>query len=165
MKLAKGFTLIELMTSIGIFAIVLAGSWISYINFQRSNSLKSYSTQIISTFAQAQNQAMSRICTQNCATVASGENYSLHFDTSSKKITLFRGIVFNPSDNYNFALNLPSNLNLAIDFGETNDVVFEKLNGEMRNFDVNHHTFTLTESGSGEIKTFNFNRLGVLDVN
>lgn len=165
MKLAKGFTLIELLTSIGIFAIVVAGSWISYLNFQRSNSLESYSTQMISTFAQAQNKALSRICSQNCTSASTGENFSLHFDTVNKKIILFRGIVFNPSDDYNTDLTLPSNLNLALDFGDTPDVVFEKINGEVRNFDTNHHIFTLTESSSGQTKTFNFNKLGVLDVN
>lgn len=161
----KGFTLIELLVSIGIFAIVLAGSWASYLNFQRSHSLNNYSTQILSTIYQAQNQAMSRMCTQNCDSAESGENFGVYLDTTNHQVTFYRGIVYNSSDNYNTELKLPDNLTLATDLPTESNLVFQKISGEVRNFDANHHSFTLRELNSGEQKNFEINRLGVVDIN
>ena len=160
----RGFTLIELLVSISIFAIVIAGSWVAYLNFQRSNSLDSYSSQILSIIYQAQNQAMSRICTLNCDTADSGEYFGIYFDTIANKIILHRSITYNPLDNYNIELNLPDNLNLFVDITD-NNLVFDKVTGQVRNYDADNSSFSLIENTSGETRNFTINKLGVIDIN
>ncbi len=165
LQVKKGFTLIELLVTIGIFGIILAGSWVSYLNFQRTNSLDSFSTQILSTIYQAQNQAMSRMCTQNCDTAESGENFSIYFDSVENKIVLYRGIIYNPSDNYNINVNLPDNLSLDSNLPDNSTIVFEKVFGNVRNYDEQNKNFSLSELSSGETRNFTINKLGVIDVN
>lgn len=164
-SLNKGFTLIELLITIGIFGIILTGSWISYLNFQRTNSLDSFSTQILSTIYQAQNQAMSRMCTQNCNTAESGQDFGIYLDSTNNKIVLYRGIIYNPSDNYNININLPNNLSLNTNLPDNSTIVFEKVYGKVSNFDVQKNSFTLSESTSGESRNFTINKLGIVDVN
>lgn len=152
------------MVSIGLFAIILAGSWVSYLNFQRSNSLDSFSSQVLSTIYQAQNQAMSRMCTQNCDSADSGENFGVYFDVPNNKIILHRGITYNPGDEYNIDIDFANNLSLSENI-QNSDLVFEKATGDVRNFSSDDNTFTLTENTSGETRNFTINRLGVIDVN
>lgn len=160
-----GFTLIELLVSVSIFIIILSGSWISYLNWQRSQNLVSYSGQIISLINQAQQQAISRTCTENCDSATSGENFGIYFDSVENKVILFRGLVYNPEDSYNYAMELPSVLQLSLDLPVDKSITFSKITGEVHNFDANNHEFILSESGAGNSNTFNINRLGIIDVN
>lgn len=161
----NGFTLIELMVSMGIFAIIVSGSYISYLNFQRSHSLDNYTTQIIGLIYQAQNQAMSRMCVKSCDIATTGANFGIHFDATNRQIILYTGIVYNPNDDYNIAINLPSNINLISNLPAGDNIVFEKISGEIRDFDDDLHNFSLQENSSGQTKNLDINRLGVIDVN
>lgn len=163
-NLNRGFTLIELLVTIAILAIILAGSATSYLNWQRSQNLNQYSDQILSLVYQAQNQAMSRMCTQNCDLATTGENFGVYFDATNRKTILFRGLVYNPADIYNIPVNFPDTLSLSTDLPNS-VVIFEKVTGEIRSFDADNNDFSLTESTSGNSKSFSFNRLGVADTN
>lgn len=136
----------------------------SYLNWQRSQNLKQYSGQILSLIYQAQNQAMSRMCTQNCDSATSGENFGVYFDAGNRKAVLFRGLVYNPADTYNIPVTFPDTLNLSTNLPNS-VVIFEKVSGEVRSFDANNHIFSLSEQTSGNLRTFSLNRLGVVDTN
>ncbi len=105
------------------------------------------------------------MCTENCDTAENGENFSIYFDILNNKIILYRGIIFNPSDDYNLEIVLPDNLTLSTDLPVQSNIVFAKVTGEVRNFEVDNNIFTLSENTSGEIKSFTINRVGIIDIN
>ena len=105
------------------------------------------------------------MCTQDCDSATTGENFGIHFDTIKGRFVLYRGVVFNNSDDYNIEIDLPSNLSLESDLPGGSNIVFEKVTGEVRDFDSDHHSFSLVEANSGQTRTFNFNELGVVDIN
>jgi hypothetical protein len=126
--------------------------------------LDSYTTQAVSLINQAQGQAMARMCTQNCESRETGENFGVYFDTTNNKLVLHRGLSYNPGDSYNIDVNLASNINLAENI-QNSDLIFEVSSGEVRSFNASENTFTLTETNTGENINFTINKLGTVDIN
>lgn len=134
----KGFTLVELLLVMGIFAILAAFTTINLIQPQTKSSLDSTINMLIADLKQQQVEAMI------------GEAASQF------------GIQFNP-DSYtilkdDFTVSLDNTLSLSNNF-PSSQIKFNKRSGEVENTG----SITITDSG-GNAKTINVNKLGVVNI-
>ena len=100
----RGFTIVELLVVIGMFAILFAFSTVNLFNIQPSTSYATDESLIISDIREQAIRAMSG----DSSSVASITHYDwgIYFETS--RYTLFRGSIYNSSDPSNYVVNLDS---------------------------------------------------------
>lgn len=152
----KGFTLIELLVSMGVMGLLIGFSSWAYLTVEKNSNLANQTSQLISSFRQAQALAISN-------TTQDQNNYlniGIHFQSNS--YTIFKGSQYNPNDSNNITTNLPAGISLNIDL-PTNDLLYLFNSGEISSFDSNHNRVTITQAG-GVAKILRINRLGVVDV-
>lgn len=147
----KGFTLIELMVTIGIFGILIGISTISLSNIQRTSSLSSEVNRLIPDLKEQQVKAMSGD-TENSGVVS---DYGIHFDSAS--YTLFRSTyVAGNADNFVISLSPNITVNTSLTGGE---MVFQKGSGEVA---AGASTVVFTDTTTGRTQTVTINKLGVV---
>lgn len=134
----KGFTLVELLLVMGIFAILAAFTTINLIQPQTKSSLDSTINMLIADLKQQQVEAMIG---------EAASQFGIQFDSSS--YTIIKD---------DFTVSLDSNLSLSNNF-PLSRVVFNKRSGELENTG----SITITDSG-GNAKTINVNKLGVVNI-
>jgi len=143
----KGFTVIELIVTVGIITILSSLVTINLVTTQRHTSLAAAVLLLQSDLKQQQLKAMDGDTGQLGSSPA---NYGLHFETD--KYTLFRQ-AFVSGAPANFVVKLDSNLH----FTTLGDLTFSKGSGEI----IGPSTITL-EDGYGNHRTLNINHLGVV---
>ena len=134
-----GFTLLELMTVIGIMSILFLGSWSLYHGINNSVSLKSTSQEIYN----ALNLAQSRAINSQGNTV-----HGLHFNTDS--YVIFSGPWTAPLKTREYDLHG----GMTISAGAGSTVTFDRLTGE-----TSDATIVISRSMS-EQKTIEINQAG-----
>ena len=132
MKLAKlkadwGFTMLELLLVIGIFAVLAAVSAIQLANFQRGAKLESASKDIVSALRLAHDRA---VLGEDGNTDGAGDAWGIRFaNASSDAYQTFFGSSYS-SGNVKETVFLPSGVSFtAPTEGFNADVVFAKLTG------------------------------------
>jgi len=116
----QGFTILELIITMGIFAIVASLTTVNLTNSQRHTSLNSTTTTLISDLKQQQIKSM----TGDTEGRSISSSYGIHFD--SNQYVLFHGDSYNSSDTSNFTITLDSNFS----FLNLGNIVFSRINGE-----------------------------------
>jgi len=116
----QGFTILELIITMGIFAIIASLTTINLTNSQRRVSLDSLTSTLISDLRQQQIKAM----TGDTQGRSSNSAYGIHFD--SNQYVLFYGDSYNSSDSDNFVVPLDTNFS----FTNLGNVTFSKISGE-----------------------------------
>lgn len=152
-----GFTLIELIVSIGVFVLIMGFASLSYLNIQRSSDLANQTTQLISSLRQAQALAMSG------QTQDSQNNVSVGVHFESNRYVIFIGSDYNESDSDNIITNLPSNISITIDL-PSNNLLFIAKTGEVLDFQNDHKVISILQT-DGQQKNLTINKLGVVDIN
>lgn len=159
----KGFTVIEIALVISLVTLILILGLPSIVGLLSSQKIDSVSSDIVSLLSEAQNKAMN---SDTAGTPAASE-FGVHFTSGS--YTLFPGTVFNPADTNNFSVSLPSGFSLASNLpctaapNDCNNIVFNKLNGEVVNFSSSQNSVCLSDN-VGSRYLLNTNFLGVVDV-
>jgi len=154
----KGFTLLEILISLTIFATLLGFATVSFLKTQQTSSLNSSVEKIISDIKSQQLKAMAGLSGGD----QNGSSYGIYFTSTS--YTLFKGSVFNPSDSTNLNINLDKNINITNINLPNNSLVFSQQSGEITNFDNNNNSITLKNISGNEQKTIILNRYGVPSV-
>lgn len=152
----KGFTLIELIVSIGIITLLVGFSSWAYLTVEKNSNLINQTTQLIGSVRQAQALAMSGM-TQDQSNYI---NISIHFTANS--YIIFKGSQFNPNDTDNIQADLAAGITLNTDL-PSSDLTFLAKSGEVNNFDSNHNSITVLETG-GLSKVLRINKLGVVNA-
>ena len=122
----KGLTLIELIITISILAILTGLITYNFLSFSKNIHLESGGQEVISLLRFAQSQALAAI---------DDSNWGIHLET--RKITVFKGDSFNPSDPSNKKYSLQGDTSLtAINLNPpgTIDTIFEKNKGYTQNW-------------------------------
>lgn len=153
----KGFTLIELILSMAIFAILSGFVVITLIRPQTQASVVTTTTTMVSELRQQQIKAMVGE-TENASTA---QTFGIYFEPNA--YILFRGSTYSAGDTNNFRIPLDTNLTVVTTF-PSSQIIFSKRSGEIQNFVSGQNTITLTNSAGGEQKTITINRYGVADV-
>jgi prepilin-type N-terminal cleavage/methylation domain-containing protein len=147
--LNKGFTIVELLVVMGIFAIIASLTTLSLSNSQHSSYLNTSVSTLVTDLKRQQLKAM--IGDTEGRLVRSP--YGIHFE--SARYTLFHD-TYSATDAENFIVNLDGTLN----FTTLGDVNFAKGSGESSGLS----TITIRDSVTGKQKSLTLNLLGVISA-
>ncbi len=154
-KLNNGFTLIELIVSIGVFTLLMGFSSIAYLNIQKNSDLANQATQLVSSIRQAQALAISGQTIDNLTNTQVG----IHFEEDS--YTIFFGPNYDPANVSNITTNLSNQIDISYNLPSANLLFIAQI-GEVNNFDPEKNSITITHQDD-QFKTININRLGVVN--
>jgi type II secretory pathway pseudopilin PulG len=146
----KGFTVVELLLTIGIFIVLTSIATVSLGKFERNASLSSEVNTIIPDVKEQQIKAMAG----DGEGSGSISDYGIHI--SSTSYTLFRGTYVAGSSS-NFVVSLPANIQLSTTF-PSSELIFTKGSGEV----AGPNTITLTDMTNSATKTITINKYGAI---
>lgn len=159
----KAFTLIELVLVIALLGVLLAIVTFNLFRPVSKATIAAVSSDIISLLSEAQTKAINTDTSGSAQT----DPYGVHFDAD--KYILFKGGLFNTSDPNNFVVDVsPSvvitpNLPCPSPPSDCNNVVFDKVSGEIASFDPANNTICVSETASGKSVLLTINFLGVVN--
>lgn len=124
-KYLAGYTIVELLVTMGIMLALFGIGTISLSNIQTKSTLSSTVNTFMSDFKDQQIRAMTGEAGSSVA--LAGDDYGIHFDTNS--YTLFKGI-YDASSSSNYVVNLPGNVEITSSFSSP-EVKFQNGSGEV----------------------------------
>ena len=145
----RGFTLIEVIVAVGIFATLAGLSTVSLIGSQHTASLDATLLTLVTDLRQQQLKSM----TGDTEGRGVNSSYGIHFDTND--YVLFHGS-YNAADTSNFKVNLNGSLN----FLSPGEIIFNKGSGSLSGLT----TLVLHDSLIGKQKNININDYGVISA-
>ncbi len=156
---SKGFTLVELLISISIFAILIGVITLNLNTAQRNATISTTLETLITDLNQQRIKAM----VGDTEGRSSLTNYGLHFDNVS--YTIFNG-TYSVSDTANFLISLPSVQTISTTF-PSSQIIFAKGTGEVSCFvdatcGSGTNTITITDTTNNQQKVITINRYGAL---
>jgi len=154
--LQRGYSLVEILITIGIFAILSGLATISLLNAQHSASLQGQLTTLIADTKQQQIKAMQGD-TEGRATP---DYYGIHF--ASNSYTLFHGTSYNASDSTNLTFPLDTVFQFTNITLTNGNLIFIPLSGEMYGYSTLANSVILKDTTNNQQKQLQFNYLGVL---
>jgi prepilin-type N-terminal cleavage/methylation domain-containing protein len=122
-SIPKGFTLIEVLVVLGIFALVSGFSLVIGMESYQSDSLADDQATLVSALQKARSQAMSAVCIGNTCT--SGVPHGVHI--TAKQLVIFQGAAYDPNDDSNDYIPLQD---AALTTSGLSDVVFAEYSGD-----------------------------------
>lgn len=145
-KLQRGFTLVELVVSMGILAIIFAISTIALSNIIPNTSKNTTSDSIINDLKSQQTEAMTK-----------DSNYGVHFETNS--YTLFKGDDF-ASGTEKFTVDLDPTIVIGDVTFPGNQVVFLAGSGDIKNYSSGSDSLTVKISQTTSSTFIKLNQYG-----
>jgi prepilin-type N-terminal cleavage/methylation domain-containing protein len=121
-SIPKGFTLIEVLVVLGMFALVGACSLVIGMESYRSGSLADDQASLVSALQKARSEAMNAVCIGSACTA--GMSHGVHI--TSKQLVIFQGSVYNSNDDTNDYVPLQD---AALATSGLSDVVFAEYSG------------------------------------
>jgi len=117
---SKSFTLIEVLTIVGILVVLIALSVPALRFFQKESDLNNSVEEILNTLRLAQNKTI---------TSEGASQYGVHFEAG--KYVLFKGAAYNPAATENEIHNFPESVEISeIELaGGGSEVVFDRVTG------------------------------------
>lgn len=150
----RGFTVIELLLSMTIFAILTAIVVLNLNTAQHKATISSTLETLISDISQQQINAMVGETEGRVQAATYGINFA------STKYILFHG-TYNANDATNFSITLPTVQTVTSTF-PSSQLIFSQGSGEIQAFDPAKNTITLNDTTSGEQKVITINKYGVI---
>lgn len=155
-KNQKGFTLVELIVTIGILAILLGMITLNLGGIERRTTINASVDTLISDLKQQQIKAM----VGDTEGRVSNDNYGIHFE--SNRYILFHGNSYSSSDTSNFPVNLSSGTNITNILFSNSDLIFASVSGEIVGFTPGQNSVTITNSTDGQQKSIIINKYGAV---
>lgn len=152
----KGFTLIELILVMSIFAVLAGIATVNLFSFQHKAQLDSTLNMFIADLKGQQTKAMAGYANGE----ANVENYGINFDSSNYRYVLFKG-TYSSSNTANFSVSYPNSIQITTTFPNS-QLIFTKGSGELSGYATASATVTLQDTQNNEQKTIQFNRYGVI---
>jgi prepilin-type N-terminal cleavage/methylation domain-containing protein len=143
----KGFTVVELMVSIGILTVLFALTTINITRLPSSAAQSSSYDRLVSDLRGQQSRAMSGY---------NGESYGIYFENTS--YTLFTGTSYATGTEY-FKVDLDPNLTFTSDTFSGAQVVFTAGSGDS-GVTVGSDSVSITNSGTNDVKILKINKYG-----
>ncbi len=153
--LDSGFTLVELLLVMGLFAILVGLSTTNFLSFQHRTTLTAGTETLLSDIKSQQTKAMVGL-----APNGSSDNFGILL--SQNQYILFRGSTYSSSDSSNFVVALPSNIQIKSIIFPNSQIIFSKGSGEIAGFSGSQNTFVIQNLSGNEQKTVVVNRYGVI---
>lgn len=116
----RGFTVIEILVTVSILAILMVIIFLGYSSFRDRMSIDVISNEVVGSLHLARNKTVSSV---------DSSSYGVHFENN--QYVLFKGNVYNPGDINNIVYTLPAQVEIyAINLsGGGGEVLFNRING------------------------------------
>ena len=151
----KGFTLPEILVSIGILTVLFSIATFSLLKSYRSFTRAAFVDTLLTDLRDQQNKAMS----QDTQGEAVSSDYGVYLSNDS--YILFRGSSYDADDPGNFQIGLNPGLEIVNVSLPGNSVIFESGSGEVSGFAGGSDSFEIDDTTSGEVTTISLNRYGI----
>ncbi len=151
-----GFTLVEVMVSLGILAALAALTFINLGRPQTTASVTSVVNVLVADIASERQAAMAG----DAGSTAAAQPHGIHFENDH--YTLFAGASYDAGDSANYTATLDGSAQLHTTL-PGNEVLFDSISGEVHAYDPANNTIAITADGF--TKTITLNRLGTVTVN
>lgn len=146
---SNGFTIVELLVSIGILTILFA---LTTINITRLPSSASQSSSYDRLVADLRSQQTKAMVGYNSAA------YGVHFETTS--YTIFTGSNYSSGDTNNYKVDLDPNLIFTDVKFPSSQVVFVAGSGDITGYVAGSDSVSIANSLTGDIKILKLNKYG-----
>jgi len=150
----KGFSLVELLLTMSVIAILIGISTMNFTGIQHKTTLAATVDGLVANLSQQQIKAM--VGDTEGRQVL--DNYGVYFGATS--YTLFNDIYYS-TGSANFSENLPASQQVTSTFSNS-QIIFQKGSGEILNYDPLQSSISVQDLTSGEQKIIQFNRYGVI---
>lgn len=147
-KFRKGFTLVELIVTIGIFAILAALSSLNFFSTYSQSKLGAAQEVLLADLKTAQSNAMSG----KGDTGVGVDGWGLKV-VSSSQYQIFPGSTY-ASNPLNIVTNLGSDLTVTTTF-PNDEIVFESVSGNVVGYLSGQDTITLSSGGNSRVIRLN----------
>lgn len=150
----KGFTLVEILLVMGIFAILATLTGINFFSTYNRSNLNAAKDVIIADIKTAQSNAMSGKGQNGLA--VDGWGVKIISDT---QYAIFPGITYSIGNSGNIITTVPRGVTLTSNF-PSSSIVFNHGSGDVAGFTVGQDVITLTSDNAAH--TFRFNLHGAI---
>ncbi len=157
MRRAAGFTLVEILVVMGLFAVAASLTYINFITPQNTVSLGGSVSTLVADLKSQQTKAMAG----DSGSASSAQAHGVY--VQSGQYTLFKGSSYSAGDSENYTVTAPTGVTFSTTLTGT-QVVFTKGSGDFTSFSIIHNAITVTSS-SGSSKVITLNRYGAITVN
>lgn len=154
----SGFTIIELLVTLSVFATLATFISINLINPQKKSSIDTQVQTVISDIKSQQIKSMLGATNGQPAS----QKHGVYF--TQNNYVLFSGNSYNPLDSSNFEVTLEGDVQISTTL-PLSTLLFEKISGEVTSFTNGQNTITFTNPTDNQNKTFSVNYLGSVSVN
>jgi len=158
MKKDAGFTIVEALLVMGIFAVLASAVVINMAKPQISAAVQSSSSVLISDIKLQQLKAMSG----DTAGEFDSQPHGIYFEAG--KYTLFAGSAYVPGRQGNFTVDLGGGAFFSSVDLPGSQIVFQKRNGEVLNYNEGFNSITI-EHPAGTPRMISINRYGAITIN
>ena len=156
----KGFSLIEIVVSVGIFMLLSGFVVLTLIQQQNKASVNALMETVVADISLQRTKAMNGYSLNG----QSGNKYGIYF--LADKYILFTGDSYSATDTANYTVNLEGGLMFSDINLPNSSIVFNSISGEVSDFSATSNYFTLEDSTQTEAKTARINKYGVIfDLN
>lgn len=146
----KGFTLIEIVIVMAIFAMIITLSSVSLLTSQRQSLVSSTVDTFIADARHQQVRAMT--------SDSNGNSFGIYFSSDGKSYTLFTGTSYTAGDSSNYQVTIPSSVSISAALLPIT-IVFNQKDGTIGSAT----SIKFSNNYGPENKTIHFNTLGVID--
>lgn len=158
-KNLSGFTLTELIITLGILTILTGLTSVNLLGFYAKNTLNTSTPVLISDLRQQQLKAMIGDTEGSTSHAA----YGVYFQPD--RYTLFQGSAYSVSGTANFDIVLNSDLQFSNIILPSSQIVFASGSGEVANYNPSFDYVTLKNVTTDETKTIRINQYGtIIDI-
>lgn len=156
LKDQKGFSLLEVMITVTIMALMFGIVTFNLLRTQNNTSAQSNLDKLVSDIRAQQGKAMTGATEGRTTT----DSYGIYF--LSNQYVLFHGSSYNPNDTSNYTVNLPEDVEIQSTTLPGNTLIFSVLSGEIMGFFQSSNTITLRSVNTNQQTTVTLNRYGVI---
>lgn len=143
----SAFTLVELIVSLAVLAVIFAISSITISTILPSTSQSTASDVL-----------MADIKAQQSLSMSNDSFYGVHFETDS--YTLFTGAVYSVSAPSNFVVNLDPTVRFANVTFPQNNLVFMPGSGDINGYAVGNDSFSIINTQTNKVTSIKLNQYG-----
>ena len=151
-KIKTGFTLIELIVVMGIFAVLSAFISVSLLKGQTGAAVDSTLEVLKADIKSQQTKAM-----------LGGSAYGIFF--SSTGYVLFQGSSYVPNLSSNFSIEFDQGVSFTTINLPSSQIVFDSLSGEVNGYSSSQNSVVLTHDSAENFKTLSISSFGVITEN
>ena len=153
----NGFTLVEIIITIGILAILFSLPTLFLWGIGRADSLESIEREVVSIIGEAQTYTISGRSLDG----SEPSSYGVHFEQGY--YVYFKGTSYNATDPDNLQTDLPPGIILSQISLPSNNIVFEQVTGEVAGFDPNANFVTVADANTGNQVSITVSKYGGVD--